>query len=498
MGSPSVEKPRLSSASLALARGEVLRFGYDRKRLETGIVHLGLGAFARAHICDYTDQVLDEAFGPWGIAGISLRSPEQRDRLLPQDWLYSTLSRTAEGEAARIIGSVTKVLVGAEHPGAMLDLLAQPATRIVSLTVTEKGYCHDPATGRLSEKHADIQHDLAHPDAPRSSIGVLAAALARRRAAGLAPVTVVCCDNLPHNGALVGGLVRDFAALRDDKIAQWIERNGAFPSTMVDRIVPAATPADRVDAARVIGLADAAPVVHEPFRQWVIENTFVDDARPAWERVGAELVADVAPFENMKLRLLNASHSALAYLGYLGGHETIGDCASDGAYRAYVQALWREEIIPVMTAPPGADLHAYVAKLLSRYDNPAIRHRTWQIAMDGSQKLPQRILATVRERLARGLPFERLAHAVAAWMIYVGGIDERGQPIDVRDPLLATIRDGLPSGTAASESQVAALLAIEPIFGRDLATNDVFRRAVTDAYVQLRRHGARQSVAALG
>jgi fructuronate reductase len=498
MGSPTEQLPRLSMTSLPRAGREVVRFGYDRSRLATGIVHLGLGAFARAHICDYTDQVLDQAFGPWGIAGVSLRSPDQRDRLKPQDWLYSTLSRTAEDDVPRIIGSVTNVLVGAEDTRGMLELLAAPATRIVSLTVTEKGYCHDPATGRLSETHADIQNDLEHPGAPRSSIGVLAAALARRRAAGLAPFTVVCCDNLPHNGALVGGVVRDFAALRDDALAQWIERNGAFPSTMVDRIVPAATSTDITEAARTIGLYDAAPVVHEPFRQWVIENKFVDDARPAWERVGAELVADVAPYENMKLRLLNASHSALAYLGYLGGHETIGDCVGDGAYRAYVQALWREEIIPVMTAPPGADLHAYVATLLTRYGNPAIRHRTWQIAMDGSQKLPQRILATVRERLARGLPIERLAHAVAAWMIYIGGVDERGQPIDVRDPLAALFRDGLPGADAAPDSRVAALLAIEPVFGRDLAANDVFRRAVTEAYRRLRSHGARQCMAALG
>ncbi len=488
----------MSLSTLAFARSGTRSFGYDRSKLVAGIVHLGLGAFARAHICDYTDEVLDQELAPWGITGVSLRNPDQRDRLAPQDGLYTTLSRSAEGDSARIIGSVREVLVAAEAITSSIDQLAAPATRIVSLTITEKGYAHDPASGRLLEHHDDIQHDLNQRHAPRSAIGLIVLALARRRVEGLAPLTVLCCDNLPHNGALVAGLVRDFAALRDDKLARWIEVNGAFPGTMVDRIVPASTPQDLVDAERLTGLADASPVVHEPFRQWVIENTFVDDARPAWERVGAELVHNVAPFEDMKLRLLNASHSALAYLGYLGGHETIAACVGDPAYRCYVQALWREEIIPVMTPPSGADLAGYAARLLARYDNPAIRHRTWQIAMDGSQKLPQRLLATVRARLTRGLPITRLARAVAAWMIYVGGIDERGQAIDVRDPMLAELRGAAAAGGGNPEAIVAALLGIEAVFGRDLGVNAAFRSSVTDAYRDLRSHGARRCVAALG
>ena len=230
----------------------------------------------------------------------------------------------------------------------------------------------------------------------------------------------------------------------------------------------------------------------------MIEQCFVDDARPAWEHVGAELVHAVAPFENMKLRLLNASHSALAYLGYLGCHETIAACVGDPVYRAYVQALWRDEIIPVTPPPPGVDQQVYSARLLARYDNPEIRHRTWQIAMDGSQKLPQRILATVRERLARDLPIARLAHAIAAWMIYVGGRDERGQPIDVRDPLLATLHSAMAATGGKPEAIVDALLGVEAIFDRDLAQSAAFRGSVTDAYHSLRNRGARRCVAALG
>ncbi len=430
---------RLSAAALGSIRPGTRVFGYDRARLAPGIVHLGLGAFARAHLCDYTEDVLEQEFGAWGVIGVSLRRPDQRDKLAPQGGLYTAISRAAAGETARVIGCVTGVQVAAENPQAMVALMAAPFTRIVSLTITEKGYCHDPATGRLQATHPDIRHDLDQPTAPRSAIGAIVAALARRRADGKPPFTVLCCDNLAGNGALVAGLVRDFAALRDDRLAAWIEANGAFPATMIDRIVPAATDADVAAAERLTGLQDAAPVAHEPFRQWVIEDRFVDGARPAWHRVGGELVSDVAPFETMKLRLLNGSHSALAYLGYLGGHETIGDCAADPAYRRFVEALWREEIMPVTPTPPGTDLDAYARSLLARYDNPAIRHRTWQIAMDGSQKLPQRILATIRLRLDAALPIARLALVVAAWMVYAGGIDESGKPIDVRDPLAGDV-----------------------------------------------------------
>ena len=241
------------------------------------------------------------------------------------------------------------VLVAPEDPAAVVSLLAAPSTSIVSLTVTEKGYCHNPATGRLDPSHPDIVHDRAHPDAPRSAIGFIVAGLAVRRAAGLAPFVVVTCDNLPANGRLLAGLVRDFAALRDNALADWIATNAAFPSTMVDRIVPAMTPADLKDARAATGLLDAAPVSHEPFRQWVIEDRFENTERPQWELAGAQIVADVAPFEHMKLRLLNGAHSALAYLGYLAGHETIFDAVSDPALNGFVRRLW-DEIVPMVPA----------------------------------------------------------------------------------------------------------------------------------------------------
>lgn len=487
----------LNSKTVARAKAGTSAFCYDRSRLAPGIVHLGLGAFARAHIAEYTDDVLAREFGGWGIVGVNLRSTDQKARLVPQDGLYTLVSRSDAGDSARIVGAVTGVLAGSGDLSAILDLLAAPCTRIVSLTVTEKGYCHSPATGRLDAAHPDIRHDLEDAASPRSAVGVLVAALARRRAAGLAPFTVLCCDNLPHNGRLVGALVGDFAALSDDRLASWIERNGAFPSTMVDRIVPAMTDADVARAEALTGLADAAPVAHEPFRQWVVEDRFVDGARPAWQEVGAELVVDVEPFEAMKLRLLNASHSALAYLGYLGGHETIADCVRDPVYRTYVEALWRDEIIPVTPPPPGQDLAAYAKALLARYDNRAIRHRTWQIAMDGSQKLPQRLLATVRARLARDLPIPRLALAVAAWMIYVAGRDLGGKPIDVRDPLATRLQERLAAVGKETSARVAALLSQTAIFGDDLAADPEFSRGLVDAYDRLASAGPRAAIAAI-
>jgi fructuronate reductase len=491
----SAEHPRLSTATLARARPGTQRPGYDRDRLDAGIVHLGLGAFVRAHQALYTEDLLATEPGPWGMIGVSLQRPDQRDRIMPQDGFYTTLQRDGSGAAARIVGCLRSVLVAPEDPGAVIGAMADPRIRIVSLTVTEKAYCADPASGRLQEHHPDIRHDLQHPDAPRTAVGFIVAALRRRRAEGRAPFTVLCCDNLPSNGRLVARLVGDFAALAEDGLAGWIASNVACPATMVDRIVPAAAPEDMADAARLTGLADAAPVVHEPFRQWVVEDSFVDGIRPAWEQVGVEFVDDVAPYEHMKLRLLNGAHSALAYLGYLAGRETIADTVADPVLRDFVLALWRDEIIPVVPPPPGTDLPRYARVLLDRFANPAVRHRTWQIAMDGSQKLPQRLLATVRERLSRDLPVGGLALAIAAWLRYVGGTDEHGRPIDVRDPLAPLLRQVLDQAGDGPAARVRAVLGVDAIFGSDLARDARFEGALVAAYGSLLRRGARGAAA---
>ena len=458
-----------------------------------GIVHLGLGAFFRAHGALYVAEAMRASGGDWGIVGVSLVRPDQRDKLAPQGFAYTALELGPEGAIPRVVDVIEDVLVAPEDPQAVIARMADPGVRIVSLTVTEKGYCHDPATGRLNLGHPDIVHDLASPAAPRSAPGFLVAALARRRGAGRAPFTVLCCDNLPDNGATVRGVVLELAAASDPGLARWIAAEGAFPCTMVDRIVPATRPEDVERVGALTGRLDLSPVMHEPFRQWVVEDRFVGGARPDLGAVGVRLVRDVRPFEAMKLRMLNGTHSSLAYLGYLAGYETIAETVADPAFAAFARRLWQAEIIPTLATPEGEDLGAYAAALLARYQNPGIRHRTWQIAMDGSQKLPQRILGTLADNAAAPRPSPGLTLAVAAWMLYVGGRDASGRAIDVRDPLAGRLR-ALSDGAADPAGKVAALLAVREVFPAGLRA---LQAPLAAAYAGLVTRGARASVAAL-
>ena len=453
-----------------------------------GIVHLGLGAFYRAFGAIYVAEAMAASGGDWGIVGVSLKSPKTRDALAPQNWAYTSVTLAESGESTQVIDVLEDVLVAPEDPVAVLEAMADPSVRIVSLTVTEKGYCHNPATGELALDHPDIAHDLRQ-ELPRSAPGFLVRALARRRADGVAPFTVLSCDNLPENGALVRKIVLDFAHLIDPSLAQWIAGNARFPATMVDRITPATTPNDIARVTAMTSLYDGAPVLHEPFRQWVIEDNFVEGVRPDFEAVGIEMVKDVTGFEQMKLRMLNGSHSALAYLGYLAGHETVSDTVADPAFTAYVHQLWGE-IMPVVRAPQGFDLHDYAQALMERYANPKIRHRTWQIAMDGSQKLPQRLLSSLEANIAAGKPAPGLCLAVAAWMYYVGGIDQSGRPIEVKDPMAERLR-ALSDAANTPADKVAALLSLSEIFPPELA--ETLKAPVTEAAQILWTQGARQA-----
>lgn len=482
----------LGNATLAHIPASVARPSFDRAKLRTGIVHLGLGAFARAHLCAYTQEVANAGDLDWGIAGVSMRKPDVVAQLQPQNGLYALLVRSGGETQAQILGILTDLYVLPENPAALIRAMAHGDVKIVSLTVTEKGYCHDPATGALNMAHPDIVHDLANPDAPRSAIGVLVAALATRRAENQPPFTILSCDNLPSNGKVVRGLVLSFAKMRDAVLEQWIADKVTFPCAMVDRIVPAATDADRADAKRILGVDDAGAISAEPFRQWVIEDHFCA-GRPAWEKFGAQMVEDVAPFEFMKLRMLNGAHSSLAYLGYLGGYDYVSQASSDPVLEKFLHALWAE-IIPTVPAPPDTDLNVYAQELLARFQNTAIKHRTWQIAMDGSQKLPQRLLGTIRDRLAAGQPIEALATGVAGWMRYVMGSDEKGQAIDVRDPLAAHYA-GLLAGKGRDATAIAkALLSIESIFGTDLPQDPRFAAAVTRALRMMIEEGTAKAV----
>lgn len=466
------------------------RLTRTRPAPKVGIVHLGLGAFFRAHGAIYTEEAMAASGGDWGIIGVSLQSPGTRDALAPQGGSYIACELAPEGAKPRHVQVISGVLVAPESPEAVLAAMADPAVKIVSLTVTEKGYCHEPSTGALNLAHPDIEHDLANP-LPRSAPGYIVRALERRHAAGLAPFTAMSCDNLPHNGTVLRGVVLDLARKIDPALAGWIAAEGRFPATMVDRIVPATKPEDIAQIEALTGLHDASPVMHEPFRQWVIEDSFVAGARPDWGAVGAQMVADVTPFEHMKLRMLNGTHSSLAYLGYLAGHETIAETMADPVFARFVASLWEREIIPVLEAPPGENLPAYARALAARYANPAIRHRTWQIAMDGSQKLPQRILGTLAENFAAGRAAPGLVLAVAAWMRYVGGVDEKGAPIEVKDPLAARLRT-LSDGAQTPEAKVAALLSLREVFPESLAAQ--LQAPLAASYARLVAQGARAMV----
>ncbi|MBF9058058.1 mannitol dehydrogenase family protein [Rhodobacterales bacterium HKCCSP123] len=461
-----------------------------------GIVHLGPGAFFRSFNAIWTEEAMAARGGDWGICAVSLNSPTARDQLGPQGGAYTSVTLAPEGPRHRVIGSVARILVAPENPEAVLEAMTSPEVRIVSLTITEKGYCHEPATGRLRLDHPGIAADLARPASPVTAPGFIVEALARRRLAGIAPFTVLSCDNLPHNGRLVRGVVLDMARARDTGLADWIEAEGRFPSTMVDRITPATTPEAIAALGQAQGYHDPACVTHEPFRQWVIEEDFVGGARPAWEAAGAQVVRDVAPFETMKLRCLNGTHSALAYLGYLAGHETIAEAVSDPPFAAYCRRLWTAEILPTVPQPEGEDLPRYCAALLDRYANAAIRHRTWQIAMDGSQKLPQRLLGPLAEGLGAGRPVPGLTLAVAAWMRYAGGTDEAGRPIDLRDPLANRLRAAWEHG-GDTAGRVAGYLALTEVFPAGLARHEGFRQGLTDALEGLMRRGARSMILSL-
>ena len=485
---------RLNNSALAGLPPPIVRPAYDHSTVVPGIVHLGVGAFHRAHQAFYTDAVLKHD-PRWGIVGASLRDPATRDALVPQDCLYTLAIRSGEGERLRVIGSLVELLVAPESPERLLARMSDPRIRIVSLTITEKGYCHDPASGALNESHPDIVHDLSTPHVPRTAPGFIVEALRRRRAAGAPPFTVLTCDNLPSNGRVVKRILNRFAALRDSELGAFVADELVCPSTMVDRITPATTEIDRDAIAEKLGVRDAWPVITEPFSQWVIEDRF-PAGRPHWENAGAELASDVAPYELMKLRLLNGAHSSLAYLGYLAGYETVAQAMADPVFARFARDVM-DEATPTVPPPPSSDLTAYKAALVERFANPALKHRTWQICMDGSQKLPQRLLGSIRDCLKLAAPFDRLALGVAAWMRYVTGIDEKGAPIDVRDPLAARLKGIADAAGPSAEKLAPALLAVEEIFGHDLPASERFRASVERSLASLYSLGAQRTVAGL-
>lgn len=433
---------RLSSSSLHAAPANIGRPEYDREARGIGIVHFGIGAFHRAHMAAYTDEAMAADKGDWRTLGVSLRSPAVRDQMRPQNGLYTLVERSAEGSKARIIGTVADVLVADKERERLIATLAASTTHIVSFTITEKGYCR-AADGSLDLQLAD----------ERSAYAYLAEAFTRRRDAGLPGLTLLSCDNLANNGVQLKKLMLGYLEHHAPNEMAWFDTQCTCPATMIDRIVPATTEVDRADTETVLGMRDEAMVVTEPFSQWVIEDNFAGP-RPAWERHGANITSDVLPFETAKLRMLNGAHSALAYLGLQRGHEFVHQAIADPELAALINQLMRDEAAPSLTQSNAQDLGVYADALIARFANPALNHRLIQIAMDGSQKIPQRWLETLASHQQNGRDCPAILAGIAAWLCHIRG-DNGAVDDPMADELLAILRQ-------ASSGDL-----VEAIFGRN-------------------------------
>jgi fructuronate reductase len=465
---------RLSDRTLAQSRNGAWPGAYDRSAVTVGVVHLGPGAFHRAHQAPVFDQLL--AGDPrWGLCGVSLRSAAVREALAPQDGLYTLVELDAEVRA-RIVGAVKELVTATDTPGLVLERLASPRTRLVTLTVTEKGYCLTPA-GDLDLDHPDIAFDLGRPAAPRSAVGWLVEGLRVRRAASAPAPSVVSCDNLTDNGGKLGRAVAALAEAQGDAdLSAWLQDHVRFPNTMVDSITPATDEPLKARVRDLIGLDDAWPIQRERFSQWVIEDRLAPGG-PDLASAGVTVVAEVRPFEQAKLRLLNGAHSTLAYLGLLARLETVTDAMADPGLAGFTERLMRIDIAPSLPRTPGLDLDAYTTAILGRFRNPAIRHRLSQIAWDGSQKLPFRLLGTIADALAAGRPIERLCAPVAAWMLFAAWRARGAEPLI--DPLASRIAAIAGSPT---DEQPGRFLALDAVFPPRLAADERFRRAVAAAH----------------
>jgi mannitol 2-dehydrogenase len=479
---PSRARP-LSAATLThhAARIDVPR--YDRDALRTGVVHISVGSFHRAHQAVYLDDLARTGQREWGLTGVSLHRPAIQEALTAQDGLYTVLTRGRDGDRARVVGALRRCLHAPRDHAAVLRALTHPETRLVTLTITADGYKLGP-DGALRTDDPELIADHAHPRRPVSALGHLVEALDRRRRAGLPPFTVLSCDNLPRNGELTRTALVAAARLRDPGLADWIDAAGAFPSSMVDRITPQSSVADRRLLQQAFGVLDRCPVVTEPFSQWVIEDAF-SCGRPPLEDVGVRFVGDVAPYALWKTRLLNAAHCALGHLGGLAGHTTTAEAMADPVLRGHVEALF-DEVAPLLPRLPGASIDGYTRAVVQRLRNPAIGDRLARLRRNGSDKMPAHVLSSLREARAAGRPHRALLLTTAAWLRTLDGQDDRGEPFGLDDPRAGELRTrawraGADVRPFTRDRTLFGSLADDPRLAEDLA----------DVVASLRRHGAR-------
>ncbi len=483
---------KLDSLSLAKLPGDVRTPAYDRSQLRQHTVHIGVGGFNRAHQAVYLDDLLTlDHTERWGECGIGALQSDRRmsDALRSQDCLYTVVERSAKVQSARVIGSLVDYILAPENREAAIEKMAAPETRIVSLTITEGGYFINEATGEFLVDHPDIQHDLQSPGEPMSSMGLIAEALHRRRDRRLLPFTVMSCDNLQGNGHVVQKVLLAFIGLANPALKQWVADNVSFPNSMVDRITPATTAADIASISELFGVDDAWPVVTEPFRQWVIEDNFCS-GRPEWERVGAEMITDVAPYETMKMRLLNGSHLAMAYLGALHGFTYVHDVMQDPLFRSFIERFM-DEVTPVVPRIPGVSVAAYKQTLNERFSNPTIKDQVTRVASEGSAKMPKWLLPSITDLLEQRGQTNLLTLVVASWIFYLGrGVDERGRPLDMIDARASE----LTAVAKKSFKDPRPMLGIRSIFGDKLPGNEKFVQSVASALQSLSHEGVSASI----
>ncbi len=474
-----MDKVQLSQEALSTLSNRLVVPQYDRALLRTGIVHIGVGNFHRAHQAVYIDRLLGESgIARWAICGIGLREADvrMRDVLAAQDGLYTLLAKEADGTIeGRVVGSITDYILATEDAEAAIKRLAHPDTRIVSLTITEGGYNVVEATGTFNFDNPDVQHELAHPNEPRTVYGFLTAALQRRYEAGIPPFTVMSCDNVQHNGDLTRRMMLAFAGRLNVDLAGWIEREVTFPNTMVDRITPVTDDADVRFVEDLLGVRDAWPVPCEPFLQWIVEDNFCN-GRPELEKVGVTFVSDVSPYESMKLRLLNAGHSVVGLLGAVHGYETIDACVNDPVFAAYLRHFLDIEAAPPLEAVKGVDLNIYKESLLHRFGNPAIRDSVSRICSFSSDKLPKFLLPTIRANLISGGSIAYATLVIAAWCYYSDKqASKNGKPLDIQDPM----HEELHRAARNTIDDVLAFVKVEAVF-EDLSRSEIFAGQYAD------------------
>jgi mannitol 2-dehydrogenase len=477
----------LSDRTLAELPPEVSTPTYDRAALRPGIVHIGVGGFHRAHQAVYLDELARQGSTDWGVIGVGLHSRAIGEVLAGQDRLWTVIERASDGDRATVVGALTQYLYAPDDPEAVLTALADQRTRVVTLTITGTGYRVDAHTGEFDAEDPHVARDLEDPGHPETVFGYLVEALHRRRRAGLPPFTVLSCDNMQSNGSAARTAVVSFARLRDDDLAGWIEQHVAFPSSMVDRITPNTTPEDRDAIAAETGVDDRWPVITEPFRQWVVEDSFCN-GRPPLEEVGVQFVADVTPYETVKTRLLNAGHSAIAYLGYLAGYRTTDEVMADPVFRTFLARLMAEEIAPHLPEVPGVDLAEYQATLLDRLANPRMADQLARLSRRGSSKIPNYVLPSVRAAIEEGGPHHLLCLAVAGWLRFLRGADYAGEEVPIQGP-----RPDLVPKAQEAGGDATPLLSERSIFDH-VGQDPRFAECVQRALSALDRQGPREVV----